>query len=511
MLIATNAYAVKNVAIINRNLPNGQNGVAYSTFLKAKFGTKPYTWTKTGTLPTGLSLNASTGEISGTPSVNGTYSVLYTCTDSAGSPTIANKNLSITIAAGVVVTALQITTGSIPNGTVGSAYSATISATGGTTPYTFSITTGVISAGLTLSSAGAITGTPTAAGNYSFTVRATDASSQTYDRAYANSIADDGTYLFSDGFESGDFSAWSSTPWRTSLNQPSQVLGTIKHAGNYAYSQEYVICGASDGTCGAASQDTNSWIGKVFSTSLSTFWTRGYLYIQTPYLASEIDDLVQRKIMRFSDSGQLPGTQYDFFYVTWTSTGGIVHPTYQSLAFGSQSSSCPFTGTVNTSGTSVTRVSGALFNTNTNQSNGSGPWIGGTITISGVNYTIATVPTTDSLTLTTSAGVQTGVSFSKPWVPFVIYDITNLNYDTWYSLETKVILNTPGVPDGTLILEKDGVEVLNKNTIMFRGYGCSNNVNFFGYGAQSNRYSFNPLGEFRYWDDVVVDDVRIGP
>jgi hypothetical protein len=65
---------------------------------------------------------------------------------------------------------------SLSAGTVGTAYSQALTATGGSSPYTYAVTTGTLPTGLTLSSSGALTGTPTAAGAYSFTVTATDAS-----------------------------------------------------------------------------------------------------------------------------------------------------------------------------------------------------------------------------------------------------------------------------------------------------------------------------------------------
>jgi len=71
-----------------------------------------------------------------------------------------------------------ITTSSLSSGTQGSAYNATLSATGGTTPYTWSLPSGSLPAGLSLSSSGVISGTPIATGTSSFTVQVTDARSQ---------------------------------------------------------------------------------------------------------------------------------------------------------------------------------------------------------------------------------------------------------------------------------------------------------------------------------------------
>ena len=70
---------------------------------------------------------------------------------------------------------LQITSASLPGGQVQSAYTALLAASGGTAPYTWSVTSGALPAGLVLNlSTGAIAGTPTAAGQSTFTLGVTD-------------------------------------------------------------------------------------------------------------------------------------------------------------------------------------------------------------------------------------------------------------------------------------------------------------------------------------------------
>jgi hypothetical protein len=69
---------------------------------------------------------------------------------------------------------LTITTSSFPGGTVGRVYTATAAATGGTTPYTWTRPSGTKPPGLSFSSSGAWSGTPTTAGTYSFTIEVTD-------------------------------------------------------------------------------------------------------------------------------------------------------------------------------------------------------------------------------------------------------------------------------------------------------------------------------------------------
>ncbi len=162
------------LTVTTSSLPNGTQNTAYNTTLAAVGGTTPYSWSiSAGTLPTGLSLASSTGVISGTPTGTGTSNFTVQVTD-ANSVT-ASKPLSLT-----VVAPLTVTTSSLPNGTQNSAYSTTLAATGGTTPYTWSISAGTLPAGLALaSSTGMISGTPTGTGTSNFTVKVTDANSLT--------------------------------------------------------------------------------------------------------------------------------------------------------------------------------------------------------------------------------------------------------------------------------------------------------------------------------------------
>jgi hypothetical protein len=158
--------------ISTASLANGVAGSAYSQTLTATGGTTPYTWAvETGTLPAGLSLSPD-GVISGTPTAAGASSFTVRVTDSASPATTATQALSITITAALVP--LAVSTTSAADGTVGSAYSQTLTAIGGTTPYTWTVAAGTLPTGLSLSAAGVISGTPTAAGASSFTVGVTD-------------------------------------------------------------------------------------------------------------------------------------------------------------------------------------------------------------------------------------------------------------------------------------------------------------------------------------------------
>src|ERR1700687_4880277 len=170
----SNASNTNPPSITTSSLPSGTQNVAYSAPLAAPGGTTPYTWSvATGTLPAGLTIASGTGVISGTPTVAGTSNFTVRVTDT--NSLTATQALSLAVAA-----PLTVTTTSLPGGTQNVAYSATLAATGGTTPYTWSIATGTLPAGLTIASGtGVISGTPTVAGTSNFTVRVTDTNSLT--------------------------------------------------------------------------------------------------------------------------------------------------------------------------------------------------------------------------------------------------------------------------------------------------------------------------------------------
>ena len=182
------------LTITTSSLPAWTAGVAYSQTLAAAGGTSPYTWSiASGPLPAGLSLSSS-GTISGTPTTaGGPTSVIFRVTDSTGAA--VTKSLSITINI-----PLSIGTSSLPNGTVGVTYSQTLSPTGGSSPYIWSAVSGTLPVGLSLNSAGVISGIPTAAGGpTSVTFRVTDSTSATATKSLSITVAYAGWDVNADG------------------------------------------------------------------------------------------------------------------------------------------------------------------------------------------------------------------------------------------------------------------------------------------------------------------------
>ena len=153
-------------------------GTSTSRFIAAVGGVKPYTWTlASGTLPPGLTLNASTGYLTGMPTTTGSFSFIVKVTDSQTTAITVTKSfiLDVTAAPLTVSAATLIAT------TVGTSTSRLFAATGGIKPYTWTLASGTLPPGLTLNTAtGYLTGTPTTAGSFSFTVKATDSQAVPY-------------------------------------------------------------------------------------------------------------------------------------------------------------------------------------------------------------------------------------------------------------------------------------------------------------------------------------------
>src|SRR5207253_1043702 len=155
------------------------------TTLSATGGSGAYTFAvSSGILPSGLSLNAATGVLSGTPPTFGTSTFTITASD----------NRTAGLAGSQAYTLTDHTAGrqahgpaALPSATVNSAYSTTLSATGGSGVYSFAVSGGSLPSGLSLNAAmGVVSGAPTIAGASTFTIAATDSrtaglsGSQTY-------------------------------------------------------------------------------------------------------------------------------------------------------------------------------------------------------------------------------------------------------------------------------------------------------------------------------------------
>jgi len=144
------------LTILSVTLPDGVVGVPYNMQVNLFGGVAPLTSSISGgSLPTGLSLNAATGVISGTPSASGSFAFTFQVADSSTPPVVTSKNLVIRIGAPLLVTAP-----SLADSVVNTPYSLVLNSSGGLGNTTWSVVSGSLPAGISLNSAGVLSGTP---------------------------------------------------------------------------------------------------------------------------------------------------------------------------------------------------------------------------------------------------------------------------------------------------------------------------------------------------------------
>jgi hypothetical protein len=162
-------------------------GIAFNYQFSTIGGTQPYNWSvASGALPNGLSLNATNGLISGTPGATGNASFTVEVRDAQSR--IAQKAVTMSVSP-PAPPALEITTASLASVMIGSSFNVQLTVAGGTLGYTWSVIGGALPAGISLNSTtGVLSGTPTAVGNYPFTVQVADAQAHIAQRAYTISV-----------------------------------------------------------------------------------------------------------------------------------------------------------------------------------------------------------------------------------------------------------------------------------------------------------------------------------
>jgi uncharacterized repeat protein (TIGR01451 family) len=176
VLVVNNGPLAAENVVLTDTLPAGATFVsASSTPVGTCSGTTTITCTfGTLTYPDGTS---ATVTIVVTATEAGTLTNTVNVTSTTPDPDLANNTATTSTTVNQAAAPLEITTTSLPGGVVGSPYSATLMATGGTTPYAWRVNTGALPPGLSLSSVGGISGTPTTSGSYPFEVAVTDSSS----------------------------------------------------------------------------------------------------------------------------------------------------------------------------------------------------------------------------------------------------------------------------------------------------------------------------------------------
>lgn len=196
------AVSAATLQITTTSLPNGSLGNPYSATVTTQGGTAPYSFsvTPSGGLPTGLTGNASGGsyQITGTPTAAGSYTFDVNVSDSASQT--AAKQFTI------VIQALTISPSTLGNATVGKAYNQQLSTTGGTAPYGYTVTSGSLPTGMSLSNSGLLSGTPATGteGNYNFSITVVSTNGAQSTQSYSltvnsGSSTPTGTYAMTSG------------------------------------------------------------------------------------------------------------------------------------------------------------------------------------------------------------------------------------------------------------------------------------------------------------------------
>ena len=182
----TLAVLVPTLSLTPDAVANATAGVAYTQTFVASGGIAPYQYSlSAGTLPAGLTLDVSTGQLAGTPTQAGSFDFSVTATDSTtGTAATTVRAYTLAVSAPVIV----VDPDKLPTALQSVEYTQALSARGGTAPYTFTLDAGTLPTGMTLSAEGALSGTPSATGSFDVTIRATDALGFSGTRTYALTV-----------------------------------------------------------------------------------------------------------------------------------------------------------------------------------------------------------------------------------------------------------------------------------------------------------------------------------
>jgi streptogramin lyase len=264
---------------------SAQVGQPYSTNCLVSNGTSPYTFSiSQGSLPGALTIDSKTGVIRGTPTAAGTTSFSVEVTDSESPVQTAVQIVPRFVVEPKVLT---IVTATLPKGFVNTPYSGNPIAEAGVQPFSWSVSAGTLPAGLSLNSTtGAVTGTPTSADSFSFTLQVKDSShvpqvtSQEFNLTISGAVAPSySEYLLpSESGVSAVITGPDGALWFTTADQSyGNEIGRITTGG--VVTVEYPAPNALAATAGGAGialgPDGALWVAETDSNRIGQIATSG--------------------------------------------------------------------------------------------------------------------------------------------------------------------------------------------------------------------------------------------
>ena len=336
--LETGTSTSNTVTVTNPGSQTSTTGSAASLQISASDSASGQTLTYSATgLPTGLSISSS-GLISGTPSAAGSFSVKVTATDSTGAS--GSASFTWTVSSSTSGNTVTVTNPGSQTGTVGTAASLQVSATDSASGQTLTYSATGLPTGLSISSSGVISGTPSAAGSFSVTVTAEDTTGAAGSASFTWTISSGSSggcssaqLLGNPGFENGSTSP---SPWTvTSTHSPVDVINDSSSEPAHGGSWDAWLDGWGATTTDTVAQTVT--IPSTCTTAAFSFW----LHINTAETSKSTayDTL---KVQVLSSSGAVLGTLATFSNLN-ANTGYTQH-SYSLASYAGQTVTLKFTG-----------------------------------------------------------------------------------------------------------------------------------------------------------------------